>query len=146
MRALALLTLLVLGCSEERQPTGPREAPEPREQLVPAPATDWIDVDADSFEEMQRRSRAAGMQFPYVVDETSGVARAFGATRTPEVFLFDRGGRLVYHGAVDDNAHEPDAVQQHYLRDALAAVVAGRAPAQPETRSMGCTIKLRPAR
>ena len=98
----------------------------------------------DGFEEMQRRARAAGMQFPYVVDATSGVARAFGATRTPEVFLFDRRGHLAYHGAIDDNAHEPDQVQQHSLRDALAAVVAGRAPATPETRSVGCTIKLRP--
>lgn len=100
----------------------------------------------DGFEEMQRRARAAGMRFPYVVDETSDVARAFGATRTPEVFLFDRNGRLVYHGAVDDNAHEPEAVQQHYLRDALAALVAGRAPSPAETRAMGCTIKFRPPR
>lgn len=97
----------------------------------------------DGYEEMQRRARAAGMQFPYVVDDTSNVARAFGATRTPEIFLFDREGRLAYRGSVDDNAHEPGAVQQHYLRDALAALVAGRAPSPAETRSMGCTIKFR---
>ncbi len=97
----------------------------------------------DGYEEMQRRARAAGMQFPYVVDETSGVARAFGATRTPEVFLFDRGGHLVYHGAIDDDAHQPDQVQHHYLRDALEAVIAGRPIAEGETRFLGCTIKFR---
>jgi hypothetical protein len=97
----------------------------------------------DGYEEMQRRHRAAGMQFAYVVDETSNVARAFGATRTPEVFLFDARGLLVYHGSVDDNAHEPAQVQNRYLRDALDALVAGRAIATPETRSLGCTIKFR---
>jgi len=94
---------------------------------------------SDGFEEMQRRHRAAGMRFPYVVDETSNVARRFGATRTPEVFLFDRRGRLVYHGAVDDNAHQPDQVQQRHL-DAL---VAGRPIANAQTRSIGCSIKFR---
>ena len=49
----------------------------------------------DSFEGMQERAKARGFQFPYVVDSTSGVARAFGATRTPEAFLFDAAGVLV---------------------------------------------------
>lgn len=97
----------------------------------------------DGFEEMQRRHRAAGMRFPYVVDETSNVARRFGATRTPEVFLFDARGRLVYHGAVDDNAHQPDQVQRRHLRDALEAMLGGRAIANAETRSIGCSIKFR---
>jgi peroxiredoxin len=97
----------------------------------------------DSFEEMRRRARAAGMRFPYVVDSTSNVARAFGATKTPEAFLFDRRGRLVYHGAIDDNAHEPDDVEHRFLRDALAAVVAGEDVPRAETRAMGCSIKFR---
>ena len=83
------------------------------------------------------------MRFPYVVDATSGVARAFGATRTPEVFVFDRGWRLRYHGAVDDNANEPDQVQHRYLQDALDAMIARRPIADAETRFMGCTIKFR---
>ncbi|MBX3269881.1 MAG: thioredoxin family protein [Sandaracinaceae bacterium] len=104
---------------------------------------DPVQFPADGYEQMQRRAEAAGMRFPYVVDETSNVARAYGATRTPEVFLFDRRGRLVYHGAIDDNAHQPEQIQHHYLRDALEAVIAGRAIAEGETRFLGCSIKFR---
>ena len=81
----------------------------------------------DGYEEMQRRARTLGMQFPYVVDATSDVARSFGATRTPEVFLFDSGRHLVYHGAIDDNSDDASAVQHHYLRDALEALLGRRA-------------------
>lgn len=100
-------------------------------------------VAEDGFEEMQTRARERGFQFPYVVDATSGVAVAFGAARTPEVFLFDRSGRLVYHGAIDDNAKEPAKVESTYLRDALEAVIAGKSVAVKETKALGCTIKFR---
>ncbi len=97
----------------------------------------------DSYPEMQKQARAKGYAFPYVVDATSGVARAFAATRTPEAFLFDAGGKLVYHGAIDDNAEDASKVTKHYLRDALEAV-AGGAPVQvAETKAIGCSIKFR---
>jgi peroxiredoxin len=98
----------------------------------------------DDLAHMVERHRAAGMRFPYLVDASSGVARAFGATRTPEAFLFDAHGRLVYHGAIDDNAHEPEAVEHRYLRDALEALIGGGTIGRAETRSIGCTIKFRP--
>ena len=98
----------------------------------------------DGFAEMQTRAKARGLQAPYVVDETSAVARAFGATVTPEAFLFDKGGKLAYHGTIDDNHKDAAKVQSRYLKDALDAVVAGKAPAQPETKSLGCGIKFRP--
>ena len=53
----------------------------------------------DGFEEMQARAKSRGMKIPYVVDDTSAVARAFGASVTPEAFLFDKTGKLAYHGA-----------------------------------------------
>src|SRR5213592_1890781 len=53
----------------------------------------------DSFEDMETRSREKGFAFPFLYDETQEVAQAYGAARTPEVFLFDREHRLVYHGA-----------------------------------------------
>ena len=106
-------------------------------------SNDPAQVAEDGFEEMQRRAKERGFQFPYVVDATSQVAAAFGATRTPEAFLFDRTGKLVYHGAIDDNAKEPEKVESRYLRDALEAVVAGKDVALKETKSLGCTIKFR---
>jgi len=97
----------------------------------------------DSMDAMKQRAKDTGMKFPYVVDATSSVARAFGATRTPEVFLFDKNGKLVYHGAVDDNKEDPGKVSNAYLKDALDAVVAGTDVAVKETKSIGCTIKFR---
>jgi glutathione peroxidase-family protein len=106
-------------------------------------SNDPAEHEEDGYEEMQARARTLGMQFPYVVDATSNVARSFGATRTPEVFLFNAEMRLVYHGAIDDNAYEADEVQARYLQDALTAIVEGRAIPTPTTRSVGCTIKFR---
>ena len=97
----------------------------------------------DSFEVMQQRAKDKGIRFPYVVDATSNVARAFGATRTPEAFLFDKDGKLVYHGAIDDNGQEPSKVEKAYLKDALDALLAGSAVPVPETKSIGCGIKFR---
>ena len=97
----------------------------------------------DDMPAMQERAKALGLAFPYVMDATSDVARAFGATRTPEAFLFDAKGKLVYHGAVDDNAHKPDEVSARWLNDALAATAAGKPVAMKETKSLGCTIKFR---
>jgi len=97
----------------------------------------------DGFEEMQARAKSRGMKVPYVVDDTSGVARAFGASVTPEAFLFDKAGKLAYHGTIDDNRQEPDKVKARYLKDALEAVAAGKKPAVPETKGLGCGIKFR---
>ncbi|MDX2170603.1 MAG: thioredoxin family protein [Deltaproteobacteria bacterium] len=96
---------------------------------------------ADGFDGMVERSKQRGFQFAYVVDSGSTVAKAFGAERTPEVFLFDAGGKLVYHGTVDDNAENASAVKQHYLRDALESVATGKPVAVAETKALGCTIK-----
>jgi hypothetical protein len=80
---------------------------------------------------------------PYVVDDTSNVARAFGASVTPEAFLFAADGKLAYHGTIDDNRTDADKVGAHYLGDALAAVVAGHSPKTTETKSLGYGIKFR---
>jgi hypothetical protein len=80
--------------------------------------------------------------FAYVLDEGSAAARAFGATRTPQIFLFDGGGRLVYEGAIDDSPADARRVESAYFRDGLAAVVAGEPVLVERTRPFGCTIKL----
>ena len=69
----------------------------------------------DSYEDMQGYAKRLGYGWNYVVDENSAMADAFGATRTPEVFLFDKTGKLVYHGAIDDNSNGPDEVTRKHL-------------------------------
>ncbi|MGO9608464.1 MAG: thioredoxin family protein [Verrucomicrobiia bacterium] len=103
---------------------------------------DPTDYPEDSYAEMQKRSKDLGFTFPYVVDATSDVARAFGATRTPEAFLFDKDGKLVYHGAIDDSK-EADQVTKHFLQDAIDAALAGKAVPVAETKFVGCSIKFR---
>jgi len=98
----------------------------------------------DSFPKMKERAQEKGFNFPYLYDESQEVARAYGAERTPEVFLFGKDGTLLYHGTVDDNYEDPKAVKNHYLRDALDAVLANEEqPPVAETRPIGCTIKWR---
>jgi peroxiredoxin len=94
----------------------------------------------DSFEEMQARASARGFAFDYLFDEPQAVARELRSERTPEVFLYDRGRRLVYHGAIDDSRDE-SAVTRKYLRDALDAVLEGREPQVAETPPVGCSLK-----
>jgi peroxiredoxin len=98
---------------------------------------------ADSFPKMKERAQEKGFNFPYLYDESQEVARAYGAERTPEVFLFGKDGTLRYHGTVDDNYEDPGAVENHYLRDALDRALADEQPAVAETRPIGCTIKWR---
>jgi len=95
----------------------------------------------DGFDEMVKRANDVGFKFAYVVDSGSKVARAFGAERTPEVFVFDAAGKLVYHGTVDDNAEDASQVKEHYLGDALEAVASGKPVTRAETKALGCSIK-----
>ena len=97
--------------------------------------------DSESMAAMRARAEEMGYAFPYVVDADHRLADAFGATRTPEMFLFDDAMRLVYHGAIDDNAQDASAVQANYMMDALHALADGHTIDPAETRSVGCTIK-----
>jgi peroxiredoxin len=97
----------------------------------------------DSYEQMQKRAADRGFKFPYVVDATSEVAKAFGASHTPEAFLFDKEGKLVYHGAIDDNSKDASQVASPYLKDALNALLSGSQIATKETKAIGCGIKFR---
>lgn len=102
---------------------------------------DAVKYPDDDFDRMKQRAQAEGFNFLYLRDESQAVARAYGATRTPHVFLLDDGGILRYRGAIDDNYESPQAVEHHYLRDALDAVLAGVAVDVAATQEVGCTIK-----
>jgi peroxiredoxin len=96
---------------------------------------------SETIPAMQERAKERGMQVPYAVDEKAKLAKAFGASVTPEAYLFDKSGKLVYHGTIDDDHKQADQVKKHYLKDALDAVVGGKAPPLAETKSIGCGIK-----
>ena len=99
----------------------------------------------DSYELMQVRAKEKGFPFAYVFDDGQKVYPRFGATRTPEVYLLQRvpeGFRLVYTGAIDDNHRDASAVEEHFLVDAIHAVMNGEKPDPHTTRAIGCTIKV----
>lgn len=96
---------------------------------------------ADSMEEMRAHAKEKGYTVPYVVDTRSELADAFGATRTPHVFLFDSKLKLVYRGAIDDNSRSAAEVKEPYLSNAIDALAAGTAISVSSTKSIGCTIK-----
>jgi peroxiredoxin len=110
-------------------------------QLVAINVNDASKYPEDSFSKMKERAREKGFNFPYLRDESQDVARAYGAERTPEVFLFDKSGTLRYHGAIDDNYDDPAQVKVKYFRDALDAVLSGTPPHTAETKAIGCSIK-----
>jgi peroxiredoxin len=112
-------------------------------RLVAVSSNDAENYPEDSFDAMKSRAEQQGFNFDYLYDEDQSVLQAYGAERTPEVFLFDGARTLVYHGAIDDSREE-DEVAQRYLRDAIEAVLAGTDPAVSETPAVGCSVKLKP--
>jgi thioredoxin-related protein len=97
--------------------------------------------DDDSFDAMKAYAKGQGYTFSYVLDKNSKLANAFGATRTPHCFLFDKTGKLVYRGAIDDNIKDPNDAKEHYLKDAVAAIAGGKPVKTNSTKSVGCSIK-----
>jgi hypothetical protein len=95
---------------------------------------------SNSFASMQGYAKEQGYQWTYAVDEKSVLADAFGASRTPECFLFDKNGKLVYHGAIDDSPGDPGSVKRHHLKEAIDEMIEGKEVTTKETRSVGCSI------
>jgi peroxiredoxin len=98
----------------------------------------------DSFEEMVKLANEKNYKFPYLFDETQAVAKAFGATNTPHVFLLKKEGNafnVTYIGAIDDSAKDETAVSKKYVEDAIDALLGGKDVPAKKTKALGCTIK-----
>jgi thioredoxin-related protein len=95
----------------------------------------------DSKDAMKNYGNEQKFIAPYLVDVNSDFANAFGATRTPENFLFDKDGKLVYRGAIDDSPKDESLAKQHYLLDAMSALMQGKEVTTKTTVSSGCSIK-----
>lgn len=98
----------------------------------------------DSFENMKKRSEEKDFPFPYVYDKSQEIIKAYGGTRTPHVYLLNKeNGKFVvkYIGAIDNNYQDASAVTEHYVKDAVNAVMMGDEVAMSFTKAIGCTIK-----
>ena len=97
----------------------------------------------DAPDKMIVKIKELGIDFPYLVDETQKVAEAFRAQCTPDIYLFDKNKKLVYHGRIDDNWKDEPAVTREELKEALNNMAAGRPVDPKQNPSMGCSIKWR---
>lgn len=97
--------------------------------------------DDDSVKKMYDHSLDKAFTAPYLVDEKSEIANAFGAKTTPHVFLFDSYDKLVYVGAIDDNSKDITAVKEKYLQNAMLQLYKGEEITTPKTDAKGCSIK-----
>jgi len=112
--------------------------------VVAINSNDAVKAPADSYDKMVSYSKEKGFTFPYLHDADQSVAKAFGAMRTPHVFLLKRNDKsfeVAYIGAIDDNTEDAGAVTKKYVEDALMAIAKGEKPAITETKAIGCTIK-----
>ena len=111
-------------------------------------ANDASDSPGDSFEKMVDHAKKKGYTFPYLIDETQTVARTFGATNTPHVFVLSRSGKdlkVAYIGTVDDNARNASAVNKKYVEEAVDALMNGKTVPTPKTKAIGCGINWKDA-
>lgn len=112
--------------------------------LVGINSNDATEYPDDSFEEMKKRAREEGFNFPYLHDETQEVAKQYDAACTPDPYIFEqvKGQFLLrYHGRIDDNWKDEKAVTRRELATALDAILAG-SPVDPEQKpALGCNIK-----
>jgi len=97
-------------------------------------------IPADRLDKMKVRAKDKGFNFPYLYDSSQKIGHDYGATVTPHVFVLDKDRKIAYMGAIDDSKDE-SRVKEHYLRDALDALLAGKAPAKPVTKQFGCSVK-----
>lgn len=95
----------------------------------------------DSFEAMKKNAQDNDFPFLYLFDENQEVYPAYGATKTPEVFLLDAHLVLRYHGAIDDSPRSKEGVTDKFVEKAIAAMEAGKEPDVASTKAVGCGIK-----
>jgi len=98
----------------------------------------------DSFAKMKVRAKEKGFTFPYLFDDGQEIYPQYGATKTPHVFLLDKSGGdyiVKYIGAIDDNYKSEEAVETHYVENAVDALMKGEEPTITSTKAIGCSIK-----
>ena len=110
-------------------------------QFVLVNANDASDNPEESLSASRKKAKDSNYRLPYLRDSNATFAKALGATRTPQAFVFGAEGRLVYRGAIDDSPSNPGGVEKSYLDSVLDAVVNGRSVSVEPKSSFGCTLK-----
>lgn len=104
---------------------------------------------ADSFAKMQERAKEKDFSFPYLVDATQEVAKTYGASKTPHVYVLQlqEGGKYIvsYIGAIDNNVKDGSQADKLYVEEAIGQLLKGTKVKNPETKAVGCTIKWKEA-
>jgi peroxiredoxin len=98
----------------------------------------------ESFEEMVGQAKEKNYDFPYLADNTQVVAKSFGATNTPHVFVLKNDNnafKVAYIGAVDDNSRSASSAKRKYVEEAVDALLANKEVPTAKTRAIGCGIK-----
>ncbi len=106
-------------------------------QLV---AVNVNNLPADRLDEMKKRAKEKGFNFPYLYDSSQKIGHDYGAKVTPHVFVLDGKRKIAYMGAIDDNM-SAGKVKKHHLRNALDALLAGKKPSEAVIKQFGCSIK-----
>jgi peroxiredoxin len=107
-------------------------------------ANDPAKSPGDSFEDMVSHAKSHGYTFPYLFDESQSVAKSFGATNTPHVFLLKKSGetfKVAYIGAIDNNARDSAAADKKYVETAIEELLANKPVSTTKTKAIGCGIK-----
>jgi len=103
-----------------------------------------VSYPSDNYENMKIRAEEKGFTFPYLVDKGQEIYPQYGATKTPHIYVLEKtkkGNAVAYIGAIDNNARNAEAATEHYVQDAVDALIAGKKPKVRETKAIGCSIK-----
>lgn len=114
--------------------------------VVAINSNDNIISPGDSFEEMRKLAKSKNYNFEYLYDESQNVAKQYGATNTPHVYVLSKTGgtlKVEYVGAIDNNADDASAADKKYVADAVNRLLKGEQVAVKGTRAVGCSIKWR---
>lgn len=104
-------------------------------------SNDWAEYPDDAPEHLKARAEQKQYPFPYLVDASQQVAKAFDAACTPDFFLYDGDQKLAYRGRLDDNWKRPEQVKKQELKEAVEALLAKRPVSSTQNPSIGCSIK-----
>ena len=92
-------------------------------------------------DEVSAHAKQHGFAFPLMKDPDNKVADLYDARHTPEIYVVDPQGKLVYHGRIDENYEDPAKVTSPDLKNALDQLLTGKPIAKAETKAFGCSIK-----